>query len=58
MLKAASSAHFDRKPDENLQVRFKRVLSNSVSFSPRRNDIAHGFVDSFGTKDVLEALGV
>jgi hypothetical protein len=50
MLRAVSSAYFDRRPDKHLQDRFKDILSQSVSFSPRRNEIAHGFVDSFGTE--------
>ena len=44
MLRAASTAFFERKPHPQAQESFKAVLTAATSFSPRRNDIAHGHV--------------
>jgi hypothetical protein len=57
MLRAASAAYFDRRPNEDLQGRFKEILSQSISLSPRRNEITHGFVDSFATEDDWKRWG-
>jgi hypothetical protein len=45
MLRAASAAYFLLWPEQDLQKQFKIILSHAASFSPRRNDIAHGVVD-------------
>ncbi|MDE2104322.1 MAG: hypothetical protein KGL39_44200 [Patescibacteria group bacterium] len=47
MLRAASEAWFADAPDAELLEAFKDVLRNALSFSQRRNDIAHGVVDYF-----------
>jgi hypothetical protein len=64
MLRAASSTYFDARESSELQKRFKEVLRDATALSPRRNDIAHGFVDQFQTEDewlrfgwLLEAPG-
>jgi hypothetical protein len=57
MLKAASSTYFDARKSPELQKRFKEVRRDAVSFSPRRNEIAHGFVDQFQTQDQWQKYG-
>jgi hypothetical protein len=51
MLRAASSTYFELRPHTELQSKFKEVLRDSTSFSPRRNEIAHGYVDQFQTEE-------
>jgi hypothetical protein len=57
MLRAASSSHFESRPSYVLTERFKDILRDALSFSPRRNDIAHGLVDSFGSVEDWERYG-
>lgn len=45
MLRAASAAYFDEHPDDKTLEAFKIILKEAVSFSQRRNDVAHGVVD-------------
>jgi hypothetical protein len=47
MLRAASGAYFSEYPREELQKAFKVLLSEAVSFSQRRNDVAHGVADIY-----------
>jgi hypothetical protein len=52
MLKAASQAYFSRPKCAPLQAKFKEsVISKAKCYSLRRNDIAHGYVDSFATQE-------
>jgi hypothetical protein len=57
MLRAASSTYFHARENQELQERFKEVLRDATSFAPRRNDIAHGFVDQFQTEEVWFQFG-
>jgi hypothetical protein len=54
MLRAVSDAWFDSHPAVELQGDFKKVLSGISSFSPRRNDIAHGVVDFWAPNGAAE----
>jgi hypothetical protein len=45
MLRAASEAYFYTFPNLTLQEKFKTVIRDAKSYSPRRNDIAHGVLD-------------
>jgi hypothetical protein len=47
MLRAASEAHFWAYPNHDFLASFKIVLQGATTFSPRRNDIAHGAVDHY-----------
>jgi hypothetical protein len=47
MLRAASTAYFAEHPDDKTQEAFKTVLKEAVSFSQRRNDVAHGVTDFY-----------
>lgn len=47
MLRAASEAFFAERENIPLQDKFKELFSAAKSFSPRRNDIAHGAVNHF-----------
>jgi hypothetical protein len=47
MLRASSQTYFYLHPDEPLQEQFKAIIKAAASFSPRRNDIAHGAVDRY-----------
>jgi hypothetical protein len=47
MLRAAAEAYFAEKPDSDLLRQFKDILQDATNFAPRRNDIAHAFVDHF-----------
>lgn len=53
MLRAASQAHFNEQPNDVLQQQFKDIIRDATSFSPRRNEIAHGVVTNFRTNPVL-----
>jgi hypothetical protein len=44
MVKEAALAHFQQFPNRDLLARLRQLLNNANNFSPRRNEIAHGFV--------------
>lgn len=54
MLRAASSAYFDKQPDDTMLTLFKRILTHSTCFSPRRNEITHASVYPFKDADGKE----
>ena len=54
MLRASSSAYFEKMPNDMLLDQFKNVLSESTQAARRRNDIAHGALDRFFSKEVWE----
>lgn len=57
MLKAASAAFFHTVDEPELQDMCKRLIANALSYSSRRNDIAHGFVEWFASEDEWQSLG-
>lgn len=56
MLRAASSAYFASEPNETWQNEFKRILTRSLCFAPRRNEITHASVLKF--EDSKETFGL
>jgi len=61
MVRAASTAYFDARPNTQLQERLKELISSAKNFSERRNEIAHSTVDLFrleGERDpIIESRG-
>jgi hypothetical protein len=57
MLKAASAAFFHTVDEPELQDECKSLIASALNYSPRRNDIARGFVDWFATENEWNSLG-
>jgi len=55
MLRAASEVWFDTNQHSDLLTEFKTILSAITSFSPRRNDIAHGVVYKWTARAIPES---
>jgi hypothetical protein len=51
MLRAASQAYFDEKPEEKLLAEFKDILRNASCFASRRNELTHAAVSEFITDE-------
>lgn len=55
MLRAASSSYFEESSNTEMQEAFRDILRTATSYSPRRNDVAHGVVDYFLAEDLYRA---
>jgi hypothetical protein len=44
MVKQAAEAHFQQFPNRDVLAQLRQLLKDANNYSPRRNEIAHGFV--------------